>query len=203
VTLLEASPALGGQVLAAARGPQREDYAQIAGWLAGQVHQAGVEVRLNAPARVADVLERQPEAVVIATGATPRVPEIPGVGLPHVATAVDILMGRVSPARTGCARSSSTFAARGLRSIRRSSRRTCTASLSRCETIRTVSWPRSPYLARPFGSRARRWRSTCRDSAGPRPRSASDSASRTATTRAGTRWPSSGHRLRPVRGSSP
>jgi dimethylglycine catabolism A len=99
VTLLEASPALGGQVLAAARGPQREDYARIAGWLAGQVHQAGVEVRLNARARVGDVLGLQPEAVVIATGATPRVPEIPGVGLPHVATAVDILMGRVAPGR--------------------------------------------------------------------------------------------------------
>src|SRR5438552_5665135 len=55
VTLLEAAPALGGQVLVAARAPKREDYAAIAHWLVGQVRKAGVEVRLNAPADEADV----------------------------------------------------------------------------------------------------------------------------------------------------
>jgi 2,4-dienoyl-CoA reductase-like NADH-dependent reductase (Old Yellow Enzyme family)/thioredoxin reductase len=99
VTLLEAARTLGGQVLAAARAPKREDYAVIATWLAGQVRKLGVEVRLNAPAAAADVLELAPEAVIVATGATPRVPDIPGVDLPHVATAVDVLMGRVRPGR--------------------------------------------------------------------------------------------------------
>jgi NADPH-dependent 2,4-dienoyl-CoA reductase/sulfur reductase-like enzyme len=97
VTLFEASHALGGQVVAAARAPRREDYAAIAGWLAGQVEKAGVEVRLETPVGAADVLALAPDAVVVATGATPRVPEIPGVRLPHVATAVDVLMGRVTP----------------------------------------------------------------------------------------------------------
>jgi 2,4-dienoyl-CoA reductase-like NADH-dependent reductase (Old Yellow Enzyme family)/thioredoxin reductase len=97
VTLLEAAPALGGQVLVAARAPKREDYAAIAHWLVGQVRKAGVEVRLNAPADVADVLKLDPEAVVVATGAVPRVPQIPGVGLPHVTTASDILTGQIRP----------------------------------------------------------------------------------------------------------
>src|SRR5581483_678333 len=97
VTLLEAAPALGGQVLAAARAPKREDYAGIVHWLAGQVRQLGVEVRLSAPATAADVVAMAPDAVVVATGATPRVPELPGVDLPHVATAVDVLLGRVRP----------------------------------------------------------------------------------------------------------
>ena len=97
VTLLEAAPALGGQVLVAARAPKREDYAAIAHWLVGQVRKGGVEVRLNAPADVADVLKLDPEAVVVATGAVPRVPKIPGVGLPHVTTASDILTGQVRP----------------------------------------------------------------------------------------------------------
>src|SRR5438034_970747 len=56
VTLLEAAPSLGGQVMVAARAPKREDYAAIAHWLIGQVRKAGVEVRLNTPADVADVL---------------------------------------------------------------------------------------------------------------------------------------------------
>jgi NADPH-dependent 2,4-dienoyl-CoA reductase/sulfur reductase-like enzyme len=97
VTLLEAAPALGGQVMVAARAPKREDYAAIAHWLVGQVRKAGVEIRLNAPADVADVLALKPESVIVATGAVPRVPKIPGVGLPHVTTASDILTGQVRP----------------------------------------------------------------------------------------------------------
>jgi 2,4-dienoyl-CoA reductase-like NADH-dependent reductase (Old Yellow Enzyme family)/thioredoxin reductase len=100
VTLLEAGPALGGQILAAARAPKREDYRLIATWLAAQVQRHGVEVRLNSPARAAEVLALEPDAVVVATGATARVPELPGVDLPHVTTAVDVLMGRVTPGPT-------------------------------------------------------------------------------------------------------
>jgi NADPH-dependent 2,4-dienoyl-CoA reductase/sulfur reductase-like enzyme len=99
VTLLEAAPALGGQVLVAARAPKREDYAAIAHWLVGQVKKAGVEVRLNTPADVADVLKLDAESVVVATGAVPRVPQIPGVGLPHVTTASDVLTGQIRPGR--------------------------------------------------------------------------------------------------------
>jgi len=97
VTLLEAAPALGGQVLVAARAPKREDYAAIAHWLVGQVRKAGVDVRLNTPADVADVLKLDAESVVVATGAVPRVPAIPGVHLPHVTTASDVLTGQIRP----------------------------------------------------------------------------------------------------------
>ena len=99
VTLLEATAVLGGQVLAAARAPKREDYATIATWLAGQVEKLGVDVQLNARAVAADVLALAPEAVILATGATPRVPDLPGVGLAHVATAVEVLLGHVRPGR--------------------------------------------------------------------------------------------------------
>jgi 2,4-dienoyl-CoA reductase (NADPH2) len=99
VTLLEASRDLGGQILAAARAPKREDCAVIASWLAAQVRKVGVDVRLNSPAAAADVLKHAPDAVIVATGATARVPDLPGVGLPHVATTVDVLLGRVTPGR--------------------------------------------------------------------------------------------------------
>ncbi len=99
VTLLESTAALGGQVLAAARAPKRESYAGIATWLVGQADKARVDVRLNTPASAADVLAFKPDAVILATGATPRVPDIPGVTLPHVTTTVDILMGRIAPGR--------------------------------------------------------------------------------------------------------
>ena len=97
--LLEAGAAVGGQVLAVARAPRREEYASIVTWLAGQAKKAGVEVRLNTPASAADVLALKPDAVVLATGASQRVPDIPGVKLAHVASTVDVLLGRVAPGR--------------------------------------------------------------------------------------------------------
>jgi N,N-dimethylglycine/sarcosine dehydrogenase len=96
VTLFEASSRLGGQVLAAARAPKREDYAVIASWLADQVRKLGVEVRLNTAAEAREVLAASPETVIVATGATPRLPDLPGARLPHVASAVDVLTGRVA-----------------------------------------------------------------------------------------------------------
>ncbi len=99
VTLFEATRHLGGQVLAAARAPKREDYAAIATWLAVQVRKLGVDVRLETAAEAAEVLRESPDVVIVATGATPRLPELPGARLPHVASTVDVLTRRVKPGR--------------------------------------------------------------------------------------------------------
>src|SRR5207247_1820235 len=89
----------GGQVLGVARAPKREEYASIPAWLANQAKKAGVEIRLDTPASGADVLALKPDAVILATGATQRRPDIPGVTLPHVATTVDVLTGRGATGR--------------------------------------------------------------------------------------------------------
>jgi NADPH-dependent 2,4-dienoyl-CoA reductase/sulfur reductase-like enzyme len=99
VTLLEATSTLGGQVVAAARAPKREEYARIATWLVGQARKAGVDIRLGTPASSAAVLALRPDAVFVATGASQRVPNIPGVKLPQVATTVDVLLDRVPAGR--------------------------------------------------------------------------------------------------------
>ncbi len=86
-------------MLTAARAPKRETLAQIAAWLERQVREHDVDVRLNVRATASDVLALKPEAVIIATGATPRVPGIPGVALTHVTTAAGILAGNHVPGR--------------------------------------------------------------------------------------------------------
>jgi len=84
VTLLEAGDRLGGaawfsQMTTPANGPFVE-------WLADEVARLGVDVRLGVRATAASIGELQPDAVVVATGATRGLPDIPGAMLPHVQT---------------------------------------------------------------------------------------------------------------------
>ena len=99
VVLLEQGSALGGQVLVAARAPKREGLAQIASWLERQARARDVDVRLNVRATASDVLALGPDAVIVATGATPRLPGIPGVAQRHVTTAADVLLGAYVPGK--------------------------------------------------------------------------------------------------------
>jgi 2,4-dienoyl-CoA reductase-like NADH-dependent reductase (Old Yellow Enzyme family)/NADPH-dependent 2,4-dienoyl-CoA reductase/sulfur reductase-like enzyme len=101
VTLFEQEAELGGQILIAAKAPHRAEYVGSITWLAGQVKQVGVDVRLGARATSASILAEQPDAVVVATGARPRRPEIPGDALAHVTTVHDVLAGRFT-ARGRC-----------------------------------------------------------------------------------------------------
>ena len=99
VVLFEQTEHLGGQVLAAARAPKRETIAQIASWLEEQARKHDVDIRLNVHVSAAEVSALKPDAVIVATGAAPRLPEIPGVTLPHVTTVEDVLLGRVAPGK--------------------------------------------------------------------------------------------------------
>jgi 2,4-dienoyl-CoA reductase-like NADH-dependent reductase (Old Yellow Enzyme family) len=68
VTLLEAADRLGGQVLVAAKARQRRDLIGIVDWLAAEVALLGVTVHYNTYAEAGDVLELEPDAVLVATG---------------------------------------------------------------------------------------------------------------------------------------
>jgi 2,4-dienoyl-CoA reductase-like NADH-dependent reductase (Old Yellow Enzyme family)/thioredoxin reductase len=93
VTLYERGPALGGQVRIAARAPLRPGYGQAIDWLERQLRKTTATVRLGTEATVERVLEDGPDAVIVATGAVPRRPEVPGARLPGVVTVEDILSG--------------------------------------------------------------------------------------------------------------
>ncbi len=100
VTLLEKSDALGGQVRVAAMAPNRGEYSRSIAWLTRQLGRLGLEVRLGTEATLDTLLAARPDAVVVATGATPRAAAWPGVDRPHVVTAEAVLMGQV-PVRPG------------------------------------------------------------------------------------------------------
>ena len=93
VVLFEKASELGGQVLLAARAPERSEYAGIVRFLAAQVRKLAVDVRLAVEATPSAVLAERPAAVVVATGSHPFVPPVPGSDGKHVVTDRDVLAG--------------------------------------------------------------------------------------------------------------
>ncbi len=95
VALYERSPALGGQVLMAATLPGRGEFGGLVANLQREVEAAGVEVRTNAEVTRELVIDRAPDVVVLATGARPYLPPIPGTDADHVVTAWQVLRDEV------------------------------------------------------------------------------------------------------------
>lgn len=100
VVLVEANSTLGGAIELARRAPKRHGISDITDWLEHQIYRLGVEVRLSTYVDADDVRELAPDAVIIATGSTPRMDgyqtiapgEIPpGIELPHVISTTDLL----------------------------------------------------------------------------------------------------------------
>jgi mycofactocin system FadH/OYE family oxidoreductase 2 len=93
VVLLEKAAELGGQVLLAARGPARAEYAGIVRFLTAQVRKLAIDVRLGVEAMAPTVLAEHPDAVIIATGSHSYVPPVPGIDGKHVLTDREVLAG--------------------------------------------------------------------------------------------------------------
>ena len=93
VTLCEKSDRLGGQLHLAGAPPGREEFKELAEDLARRVAVAGIRTVFNQIVDLTLVEQENPDAVVLATGATPLTPPIPGVDLPHVVQAWDVLAG--------------------------------------------------------------------------------------------------------------
>ncbi|MFD8735191.1 FAD-dependent oxidoreductase [Streptomyces sp. NPDC059618] len=89
VTLFDAAADIGGQLNVARRVPGKQEFDETIRYFRTQLELHGVDVRLNTPATV-ETLETYDE-VVVATGVSPRTPEIPGVDHPSVVGYLDVL----------------------------------------------------------------------------------------------------------------
>jgi len=72
VILAEAEPSLGGTMKLAARAPTRHGMGDFISWLESEIYRLGVDVRLSTYLDADDVLALAPDAVIMATGASPR-----------------------------------------------------------------------------------------------------------------------------------
>ncbi|MCC5792323.1 MAG: NADPH-dependent 2,4-dienoyl-CoA reductase [Legionellaceae bacterium] len=95
VVLFEKSEELGGQFNLARRIPGKEDYAYTIRYYRYQLERYQVELRLGQAAQASDLLDF--DEVVIATGVTPRVPDIASIDHPKVMSYIDCIMGHREP----------------------------------------------------------------------------------------------------------
>jgi len=93
VTLFEKEHYLGGQIIIAAMPPGREEFGQLAEDFETQVRLTGVKINTGWEVTANELKEGGFDAVILATGALPVTPPIPGAGRPNVVQAWDFLKG--------------------------------------------------------------------------------------------------------------
>ncbi len=91
VTLFEAGSVIGGQFDLARRIPGKEEFNETIRYYTRMLDKHGVDLRLGARAGVEELTGF--DDVVLATGVTPRLPDIPGIDHPKVLTYAQAITG--------------------------------------------------------------------------------------------------------------
>jgi len=94
VRICEKSNSLGGNLIPASVPNFKQDYKDLINYLIIQLKKLDVSIEFGRDIKTAHVKEMNPDAVIIATGATPFIPPIPGIENPMVVTAPDLLLGK-------------------------------------------------------------------------------------------------------------
>jgi len=93
VLLFDDGDELGGQLLLAVKPPFKDTIETFRRYLVGQVTKLGVELRLRQRFTANALSEIKPDIVVLAAGAKPFIPQIPGVQSKKVLQANEVLTG--------------------------------------------------------------------------------------------------------------
>lgn len=94
VVVYERNPEAGGQNRIAAKAAGRQEIQGITRWLLSQVNKLPITWRMGVEADADVILKEKPDAVIVATGSTPKEKPFPGkYDRPPVVTTWDILTG--------------------------------------------------------------------------------------------------------------
>ncbi len=91
VTLFDRASTVGGQLNLAKQVPGKEEFIGLVDWFATMLDVTGVDVKLGKSITVKDLSDFDEH--IIATGVTPRDPQIEGQDHPHVLSYIDLLNG--------------------------------------------------------------------------------------------------------------
>ena len=95
VSIYEKEEELGGQLRQSCVPPGKERYKDYLEYLRTQAGKHGIKVKVGVEATAELVEKEEPDAVVIATGVIPLIPEIKGLDRAEVVTADKVLLGKV------------------------------------------------------------------------------------------------------------
>ncbi|NLE11791.1 MAG: FAD-dependent oxidoreductase [Actinobacteria bacterium] len=100
VTLIEKEDSLGGALRYAAGPSFKADMREYLDWLVKKTLQSPAEVRLETEATPASVRALAPDVLIVAIGAEPLVPDLPGVRASNAVWAGDVDVGSAETGRT-------------------------------------------------------------------------------------------------------
>ena len=99
VVVVEEQDRVGGALVYASKPPGRGELYEMVEYFMAELKRLGVDIRLNTLVDENLLGQLAPAAVILATGANPKIPEIPGLldsGL-ELATVLEVLSGQVAP----------------------------------------------------------------------------------------------------------
>ena len=101
VVLFEKGDAVGGQINLASKAPQREQMAGIVRWFDMETKRLGVIRRMGTEATEDLILGENPDIVVLATGGSSNMGQVPGWGFDEglSVSSWDVLSGKVEPGK--------------------------------------------------------------------------------------------------------
>lgn len=91
VVLFDGSAEIGGQLNIAKKVPGKEEFYEMLRYFEKQITLRGVTVKLNTRVEAQQLRDGGFDDIVLATGVTPRMPDIEGVGHPKVMNYLDVL----------------------------------------------------------------------------------------------------------------
>ncbi len=94
VWLYEKGSALGGQIPVISAYNGKYELNKVPRWYENQFKKLGVHVELNREVTFQEIKELSPDAVIVATGAKPVIPDVPGIYRENVVTGIDVLTGK-------------------------------------------------------------------------------------------------------------
>ena len=100
VTLFDAASEIGGQFNIAKQVPGKEEFYETLRYFGKQIELTGVQLQLNKKVGASELAAAGFKQVVLATGVTPRMPEIEGIHHPTVLGYLDVLRDKKPVGKT-------------------------------------------------------------------------------------------------------
>jgi pyruvate/2-oxoglutarate dehydrogenase complex dihydrolipoamide dehydrogenase (E3) component len=98
VVIYEKTKQLGGQIRIAGKAPGKEKILWFYEYLTAQLRKLEVKIELGVDVSIDVIDAANPDVVIVATGAEPTIPDIPGIEGENRVTAWDVLSGKIDVA---------------------------------------------------------------------------------------------------------